>query len=505
MNRFGKTGVAIGLAVTMLMTPVQAGTVMAVSDEVNTSEEVTEDGIMEEISTNEPEKEDKESEGELTIDATHFPDVGFRNYVLEYVDQDKNERLSQEELDARTGISVKRSQIQSLAGIEYFTKLEELSCDNNRLSSLDVSRNLNLKMLCCDNNQLSSLDVSSNPKLYWLFCSRNRLSRLDVGNNQNLGFLNCALNPLGSIDLRKNANLVYLIISYRTDMALDLSHNEKLDRIYLFADAQNQVLDFTKITGLQTDSLSEEGWNSTTKTLQLAPSKFVFEEYTLLTPAYLYKLNTNIDRYKLAICTMTDNLWVTKLTLDKTRATMVNGTKLVLKPAIVPTNATNKKVTWTSSNTKVAKVDSEGKVAAVGGGSATITCKAADGSGKMATCKIKVYTNIEAFVARIYTKALGRQPETAGLAYWTNQIQTKKMTPVQVAEAFFFAPEFTNKKLSNTEFVKVLYRTFMGREADKEGLDYWVGRLNKGEARKVILECFAGCQEFRNIVASFGL
>ncbi|MDD6267125.1 MAG: DUF4214 domain-containing protein, partial [Clostridium sp.] len=77
--------------------------------------------------------------------------------------------------------------------------------------------------------------------------------------------------------------------------------------------------------------------------------------------------------------------------------------------------------------------------------------------------------------------------------------------PVQVAEEFFFAPEFTNKKLNNTEYVKVLYRTFMGREYDQGGLNYWVGRLNKGESRKVILESFAGCQEFKNIVKSFGL
>ena len=42
-------------------------------------------------------------------------------------------------------------------------------------------------------------------------------------------------------------------------------------------------------------------------------------------------------------------------------------------------------------------------------------------------------------------------------------------------------------------------------EADKAGLSYWVGRLKKGESRKVILESFAGCQEFKDIVKGFGL
>ncbi|MBS6465405.1 MAG: DUF4214 domain-containing protein, partial [Clostridium sp.] len=54
-------------------------------------------------------------------------------------------------------------------------------------------------------------------------------------------------------------------------------------------------------------------------------------------------------------------------------------------------------------------------------------------------------------------------------------------------------------------YVKVLYRTFMGREYDKAGLNYWVGRLNKGESRKTVLKSFAGCPEFQNIVKSFGL
>lgn len=119
--------------------------------------------------------------------------------------------------------------------------------------------------------------------------------------------------------------------------------------------------------------------------------------------------------------------------------------------------------------------------------------------------KTKKYTNTEAYVARIYTKALGRNPEAAGLKYWTSEINNKKRTPVAVAEAFFFTPEFTNKKLNNTNYVKVLYRTFMGREADSAGLKYWVNRLNKGESRKSVLRAFAGCPEFQNIVKSFGL
>lgn len=198
---------------------------------------------------------------------------------------------------------------------------------------------------------------------------------------------------------------------------------------------------------------------------------------------------------------------VSKIALNKTGATLMKNETLDLKATVTPSNAANKAVTWKSSNTKVATVNSRGKVIAKSPGTATITCTAKDGSGKKATCKITVrkYTEIEEYVSRLYTRALGREAEPAGMKYWVQEIRSKRRTPVQVAECFFFVPEFTDKKLNNTEFVKTLYRAFMGREYDKPGLDYWVARLDRGESRKTIVKTFAGCEEFQKIIRGFGL
>ena len=93
---------------------------------------------------------------------------------------------------------VNDKKIASLIGIEYFTALTELSCYNNQLTSLDVSRNTELRWLHCYNNQLSTLVV--NTKLIALNCYNNRLTKLDVSKN-NIVTLKCQNNLLSTLDL----------------------------------------------------------------------------------------------------------------------------------------------------------------------------------------------------------------------------------------------------------------------------------------------------------------
>ena len=80
---------------------------------------------------------------------------------------------------------------------------------------------------------------------------------------------------------------------------------------------------------------------------------------------------------------------VTGVTLNKTTLSLVAGTKGFLTATVAPANATNKTVSYTSSDSSVATVSSTGTVTAVAAGTATITVTTADGS-KTATCAVTV-------------------------------------------------------------------------------------------------------------------
>lgn len=90
---------------------------------------------------------------------------------------------------------------------------------------------------------------------------------------------------------------------------------------------------------------------------------------------------------KIATCSVTvEATPVTSITLDKTTASLKVGQSVTLTATVNPSDATDKTVTWTSSNPSFATVEN-GKVKAIKVGSTTITAKAGD---KTATCIIHV-------------------------------------------------------------------------------------------------------------------
>lgn len=78
---------------------------------------------------------------------------------------------------------------------------------------------------------------------------------------------------------------------------------------------------------------------------------------------------------------------VTGVTLNKTTLAKIVGETEKLTATVAPANATDKTVTWTTSDGKKATVGADGTVKAIAVGSATITAKA---GAKTATCVVTV-------------------------------------------------------------------------------------------------------------------
>jgi len=118
---------------------------------------------------------------------------------------------------------------------------------------------------------------------------------------------------------------------------------------------------------------------------------------------------------------------------------------------------------------------------------------------------IKPINELYEFVRRFYRVVLNRNAEPEGLNYWINELKEKRKSGADIAKNFILSKEFQSFKLDNITYLKVLYRTFFNRFADEGGLNYWLGRMNKGDSRELILNEFLNSKEFKQICKRFGI
>ena len=112
---------------------------------------------------------------------------------------------------------------------------------------------------------------------------------------------------------------------------------------------------------------------------------------------------------------------------------------------------------------------------------------------------------VKGFVTRLYQICLEREPDAAGLSSWINVLVAHQNSGRDVAYGFVFSDEFKGRNYSNTDYVKQLYRAFLGRESDPAGLESWVRLLDNGTSREEVFDGFVGSQEFTDICASYGI
>ncbi|UCF89844.1 MAG: DUF4214 domain-containing protein, partial [Desulfobacterales bacterium] len=107
-------------------------------------------------------------------------------------------------------------------------------------------------------------------------------------------------------------------------------------------------------------------------------------------------------------------------------------------------------------------------------------------------------------ISRYYLDILDRAADAGGAAGWNSEIQRCESLGIDIkegfialAKVFFNSEEYTSRNKSNTEYVTDLYQTFFNREPDHAGRDFWVGLLDQGLGRNVLMNFFVYGDEFR--------
>ncbi len=203
---------------------------------------------------------------------TYIPDDNFEQALIDLgYDDVLDDYVLSSNISEVTSLDISKKNIESLEGIEDFSKIIRLVCYSNQLTKLDLSQNIELKYLSCTYNPLTELNVSNNKLLESLYCSSNQLTNLDISQNELLinlecassnltsldisrntiiTSLNCNSNQLTSLDVSKNTQLKALLCGWNKLSNIDLSNNTSLQNIFI---SSNQLtsLDVSNNTLLQ--------------------------------------------------------------------------------------------------------------------------------------------------------------------------------------------------------------------------------------------------------------
>ncbi len=508
----------------------------------------------------------KPVEGAVELSENNFPDEFFREY-LERFDLNDDWYLDTEELGKIKAIRCSLYPISSLQGIENFTNLTVLECEYANLSKLNVSSNLALKELSCEGNSLKSLDTSNNTELKKLFCGSNDLSTIDVGKNIKLTEFDCSNNEIQTLDVSNNKELTRIGCTGNTITSLDVGNFTNLQRLDCFSCNLKELnicgCDALCRIACHDNQFKELDLRGCTIMIQLVKKSggkcgefysgtdpygfYIFDEDLKLiiygeaptptaipSPTPASSGNASIGDFAERLYTVAlgrsaekdgKNYWVTEIKSGrKTGADSAlffltgpefKGRGLSIEEFVETLYQTffgraseaNGKAYWVGelkNNRKSREDVIRGFI------DSTEWCNICAEYGVLPGAPSakanKASQAASGFATRLYTCCLKRDPEKKGLDYWSLALTNREQTGSQAAKLFFESEEFKNLKTSNTEYVTRLYKTFMDRDPEADGLSYWVGELAANrKTRADVLSGFASSKEFTNICKSYGI
>ena len=98
-------------------------------------------------------------------------------------------------------------------------------------------------------------------------------------------------------------------------------------------------------------------------------------------------------------------------------------------------------------------------------------------------------------LVRLYAAAFGRLPDQEGLTHW----QDSGLSISDIAYHFVVSTEFNRRygAVTDPEFVELLYNNVLGRQPDAAGMTYWTDLLDSGETHVAVLLGFSESDEFK--------
>lgn len=109
------------------------------------------------------------------------------------------------------------------------------------------------------------------------------------------------------------------------------------------------------------------------------------------------------------------------------------------------------------------------------------------------------------FVVRFYQKVLGREAEVEGYNFWVGQLSNGTLSAGDIARSFFFSNEFVNHDYDDGTFLDIAYQTILDRTPDQGGKDFWLGQVADGMTRLELINHFIVSAEFSRLADSYGV
>ncbi|MGH1386814.1 hypothetical protein [Kordia sp.] len=205
---------------------------------------------------------------------TYVPDDNFEQALIDlgYDSAPLNNFVPTANINTITSLDVSSKNIADLTGIEAFSALQSLYCNDNQLSTIDITANTQLRdfrandnsitsidlspltgleILSMNSNQLSTIDISANSALLAFALSGNNLTAMDASNNPLLLQFICSRNQLTTVDTSGNPDLIELYCNENQLSIIDVSSNPILQTLWC---RTNQItsINTTGLTNLHT-------------------------------------------------------------------------------------------------------------------------------------------------------------------------------------------------------------------------------------------------------------